>query len=51
MLLGLWWVLRDALGLRPRGIERGELGPMLRFGLPTVPAEVSVFALFFVDRL
>ena len=23
---------------------------MLRFGLPTVPAEVSVFALFFVDR-
>ena len=24
---------------------------MLRFGLPTVPAEVSVFALFFVDRL
>jgi O-antigen/teichoic acid export membrane protein len=24
---------------------------MLRFGLPTVPAEVSVFALFFIDRL
>ena len=23
---------------------------MLRFGLPTVPAEVSVFALFFIDR-
>jgi O-antigen/teichoic acid export membrane protein len=27
------------------------LGRMLRFGLPTVPAEVSVFALFFIDRL
>ena len=35
----------------PGGIERAQLGPMLRFGLPTVPAEVSVFALFFVDRL
>jgi O-antigen/teichoic acid export membrane protein len=47
VLLGLWWVLRDALG-RPDG---AELRPMLRFGLPTVPAEMSVFALFFVDRL
>jgi O-antigen/teichoic acid export membrane protein len=53
VLLGLWWTLRDALGIRASGlkIDRGELGPMLRFGLPTVPAEVSVFALFFVDRL
>ena len=33
------------------GSTRAQLGPMLRFGLPTVPAEVSVFALFFVDRL
>src|SRR3954469_12021529 len=47
VLLGLWWVERDALGLP----SRPQLRPMLRFGLPTVPAEVSVFALFFVDRL
>jgi O-antigen/teichoic acid export membrane protein len=51
VLIGLWWHEREAFGLRRRGIERAQLGPMLRFGLPTVPAEVSVFALFFVDRL
>jgi O-antigen/teichoic acid export membrane protein len=51
VLLGLWVRLRDALGLRPGDVDRAELGPMLRFGLPTVPAEVSVFALFFIDRL
>ena len=50
VLIGLWWVERDAFGLRPGGIDRAQLGPMLRFGLPTVPAEVSVFALFFIDR-
>lgn len=48
VLLGLWFALRDRLGLVPRG---SVLGPMLRFGLPTVPAEMSVFALNFVDRL
>jgi O-antigen/teichoic acid export membrane protein len=51
VLAGLWITQRDAFGLRPGGIDRAQLGPMLRFGLPTVPAEVSVFALFFVDRL
>jgi O-antigen/teichoic acid export membrane protein len=50
VVVGLWWAERDAFGLRPGGIERAQLGPMLRFGLPTVPAEVSVFLLFFVDR-
>ena len=44
---GLWVKERESLGL----VSREQLGPMLRFGLPTVPAEVSVFALFFVDRL
>jgi O-antigen/teichoic acid export membrane protein len=48
VLLGLW--------LRAAGAAFGPpdaslLPSMLRFGLPTVPAEVSVFALFFVDRL
>jgi O-antigen/teichoic acid export membrane protein len=47
VLVGLWIAQRDALG----AISRAQLGPMLRYGLPTVPAEVSVFALFFVDRL
>lgn len=51
VLLGLWVVLRDAIGLGPGAVDVAELRPMLRFGLPTVPAEVSVFALFFVDRL
>lgn len=51
VLVGLWVLLRDKLGLRRAAVDRGELAPMLRFGLPTVPAEVSVFALFFVDRL
>jgi O-antigen/teichoic acid export membrane protein len=51
VLVGLWWAQREAFGLRRGGIARVELGPMLRFGLPTVPAEVSVFALFFIDRL
>ena len=50
VLVGLWWSRRDSLGLHPRRVRRAMLGPMLRFGLPTVPAEVSVFALFVIDR-
>src|SRR3954449_7041802 len=50
VLIGLWWSEREAFGFRPGGIDRAQLSPMLRFGLPTVPAEVSVFALFFIDR-
>lgn len=49
-LVGLWWAQRDLIGFR-RGALRGDLlRPMLRFGLPTVPAEASVFALFVIDR-
>lgn len=48
VLLGLWWVNRQRLGVR---LDRAALAPMFRFGLPTVPAEVSVFALNIVDRL
>lgn len=47
VLVGLWIRLRDAFG----AVDRSHLREMLRFGLPTVPAEVSVFALFFIDRL
>jgi O-antigen/teichoic acid export membrane protein len=50
VLLGLWWVLRDKLGIVPDGKALTELRPMLRFGLPTVPAEMSVFLLNVVDR-
>jgi O-antigen/teichoic acid export membrane protein len=48
VLLGLLWVLRARIGL-PRRVP--QLPALLRFGLPTVPAEVSVFALNLVDRL
>ncbi len=46
VLAGLWAVPPRRLG-RPR---RGDLEPLLRFGLPTVPADASVFALNVVDR-
>jgi O-antigen/teichoic acid export membrane protein len=49
VLLGLLVVLRARIGL-PHRIDRERLAPMLRFGLPTVPAEVSVFALNIIDR-
>jgi len=46
VLLGLWWVLRGRIGVRPEM----PLGPLLRFGAPTVPADATVFALNVVDR-
>ncbi|HEV2820064.1 MAG TPA: lipopolysaccharide biosynthesis protein [Solirubrobacteraceae bacterium] len=47
VLLGLWWSLRDRIGLRPRA---GLLASMLRFGAPTMPADASIFALNVIDR-
>jgi O-antigen/teichoic acid export membrane protein len=47
VLLGVWAVEREKLGI---GLDRARLGPLLRFGLPLVPAEVSIFALNLVDR-
>jgi O-antigen/teichoic acid export membrane protein len=53
VLLGLWWTMRHRL-IRPRsnrppdGAQR--LSVLLRFGLPTVPAEASVYALSIIDR-
>jgi O-antigen/teichoic acid export membrane protein len=46
VLLGLWWRERDKLGVRPAL----PLGPLLRFGAPTIPAEAAVFTLNVVDR-
>src|ERR1019366_5104035 len=48
VLFGLWWMMRDRL-LNTRAVG-DRLSVLLRFGLPTVPAEVSVFPLNLVDR-
>jgi O-antigen/teichoic acid export membrane protein len=49
VLLGLWWTMRHRL-LPRHGVGAERLGTLLRFGLPTVPAEASVYALSIVDR-
>ncbi|HYB26825.1 MAG TPA: lipopolysaccharide biosynthesis protein [Solirubrobacteraceae bacterium] len=48
VLLGLWWTMRRRLLTRHPVAEAH--GVLLRFGLPTVPAEASVYALSIVDR-
>ncbi len=53
ILLGLWWNERHRLirGLRPRpGAPPIAMRKMLNFGLPTVPADASVYALQVADR-
>ena len=45
VLFSLWWRLRDRLGF-----GFGSVGPLLRFGLPTVPADMAVFSLNVIDR-
>ena len=47
-MLGLWWVLRRRFSLR---VIPADLRAMLKFGLPTVPADASVYALQVVDKL
>jgi O-antigen/teichoic acid export membrane protein len=47
VVLGLWWVLRRRVSLR---VKLADLRAMLRFGLPTVPADASVYALQVADR-
>jgi len=47
-VLGLIVLHRRRLSLR---VERPLLRRLLRFGLPTMPAELSLFALNFVDRI
>jgi O-antigen/teichoic acid export membrane protein len=48
VLLGLWWAMRDRLRIRSAVSE--PLAGLLHFGLPTVPAEASVYALSVLDR-
>jgi O-antigen/teichoic acid export membrane protein len=47
-VLGLIWVHRRRLSLR---FERPLLRRLMRFGLPTMPAELSLYGLNFVDRI
>jgi O-antigen/teichoic acid export membrane protein len=47
VVLGLWWVLRKRFSLR---VRIADVRAMLRFGLPTVPADASVYALQVADR-
>jgi O-antigen/teichoic acid export membrane protein len=53
VLFGLWWTMRRRLlpgtGAAP-GRPAQRLSVLLRFGLPTVPAEASVYALSIIDR-
>jgi O-antigen/teichoic acid export membrane protein len=48
VLAALLVIHRRRLALVP---SRGRLGEMLRFGFPTMPAELSLYALNFVDRV
>ncbi len=48
ILVVLVFVHRERLSLRP---ERSLLAPMLRFGAPTMPAELSLYALNLIDRI
>jgi O-antigen/teichoic acid export membrane protein len=47
VVLGLWWVLRRRFSLH---VRLADLRAMLHFGLPTVPADASVYALQVADR-
>jgi O-antigen/teichoic acid export membrane protein len=48
VLVVLWFRMRHRL--RPRRAQAAQMAVLLRFGLPTVPAEASVYALSIVDR-
>lgn len=47
-LVGRLWVERRRLAL---GVDAGLLRRMLRFGLPTMPAELTLYSLSFIDRI
>lgn len=48
VLAGLWlFAVREHIGLPDR---RAPLGPLLRYGAPTIPADAAVFTLNVIDR-
>jgi O-antigen/teichoic acid export membrane protein len=50
VVLGLWWTLGRRLRRFSLRVRIDDLRAMLRFGLPTVPADASVYALQVADR-
>jgi O-antigen/teichoic acid export membrane protein len=48
VLFALWWTMRHRLA--PRRGRAEQMAELMRFGLPTVPAEASVYALSIIDR-
>lgn len=51
VLIGLWWTLRARLlPTHTAGVLADSWRVLLRFGLPTVPAEASAYALSVLDR-
>ncbi len=50
ILLALWWSMRHRLAPHRGGAGGERLRELLHFGLPTVPAEASVYALSVLDR-
>ena len=50
VLVALWWTMRGRLRAGRRARHRDPLSILFRFGLPTVPAEASVYALSVIDR-
>jgi O-antigen/teichoic acid export membrane protein len=48
LLLGRLWVERERLGF---GVDPPLLRRMIRFGLPTMPAELTLYSLNFIDRV
>jgi O-antigen/teichoic acid export membrane protein len=50
VLLGLWWTMRDRLMPRRAVPTLETFRTLFRFGIPTVPAEASVYALSVLDR-
>jgi O-antigen/teichoic acid export membrane protein len=48
LLLWRLWVERRRLGL---GVDPALLRRMIRFGLPTMPAELTLYSLNFIDRI
>ncbi len=47
-VLGLLWVHRHRLSLR---WDRVLIGRLMRFGMPTMPAELSLYSLNLIDRI
>jgi O-antigen/teichoic acid export membrane protein len=50
VLLGLWWTLRERILNHPETHTADSFRTLFRFGLPTVPAEASAYALSVADR-